>query len=73
MTKKHFEAIAKVLNRSIGSAERIDNDDESANTLILLNNLVKALEYEFEEFNPNFNSYTFREATGINQATKELF
>jgi hypothetical protein len=73
MTKKHFEKIAKNLFVAVGSAERIDNEGESANALIILSNLIRSLEYDFADFNPNFNAEAFRKATGIHEATKELF
>ena len=73
MTKKHFEAIAESLLLAVGSAERIDNDGESANALIILSNLIRSLEYDFANFNPNFNPEAFRKATGIHEATKELY
>ena len=73
MTKKHFEAIAESLLLAVGSAERIDNEGESANALIILSNLIRSLEYDFAGFNDNFDPWTFRKATGIHEATKELF
>jgi len=73
MTKKHFEAIAETLSLSVKSAENIEDDNESANTLILLSNLIRRFEYDFADFNDNFDPWAFRVATGINEATKELF
>ena len=73
MTKKHFEAIARTLYLGVKSAENMEDDIESANTLILLDNLIRRFEYDFADFNDNFDPWTFRVATGINEATKELF
>jgi len=73
MTKKHFEAIAKTLYLGVKSAENMEDDNESVATLILLSNLIRRFEYDFADFNDNFDPWKFREATGINEATKELF
>ena len=69
MTKKHFEAIALQLSQAVGSAERQGDDD----ALVILSNLIERMAYSFEDFNPNFDKDRFRKATGINEATKELF
>ena len=73
MTKKHFETIARTLYLGVKSAENMEDDIESANTLILLSNLIQRFEYDFADFNDNFDPLAFRVATGINEATKELF
>jgi hypothetical protein len=58
MTKKHFELIAKQLNKSLSEAQTDLNCPQ-----FHLNQLTKNLARAFEKVNPRFDSARFIEAS----------
>ena len=58
MTKKHFEQIAKNIQRELKFAQ---NDDEKAG----VRKLAQELSRTFKGFNPNFDRERFLSACGI--------
>jgi hypothetical protein len=57
MTRKHFEAIAMVLNNL-----NVNGEANQANTVEAV---VRSLSREFKQFNPHFNEAKFAKACGI--------
>jgi hypothetical protein len=57
MTRKHFEAIAMVLNNLNVNGEANQADTVAA--------VIRALAREFKQFNPNFDEVKFAKACGV--------
>ena len=57
MTRKHFEAIAMVLNNF-----NVDGESNQATTVAAV---VRSLAREFKQFNPNFDEVKFAKACGV--------
>lgn len=68
MTKKHFEAIATVLQQSHDDAILFaDNPAAKASSRRVVSMVARRLADTFKDFNPNFDKARFLKACGVSE------